>query len=266
MRCIFCKCDASSSTSQEHIIPESLWNISHVLPPGIVCDKCNNYFSREVEKPFLQSPGISALRFHQALPSKRGIIPAMAGVIWPNIPAFFHRQMDGEFAGSLTIPQEFIGVLMQRDKGELILPAGGPLPEGRVVSRFLAKVAVEAMAQRLLKNAAMLENWITDSQVDQIRNHARRGELSEWPVHVRRIYDADARFIYGRPQLEQTVHEFDFVQTTQMELYFVLALFGIEMTMNVGGPVIDGYLKWLDEHDGISPLYSGKNDPNFTNR
>jgi hypothetical protein len=79
---------------------------------------------------------------------------------------------------------------------------------------------------------------------------------------VRRIYDADARVVCGQSKPEQTVHEFDILQTEQLEYYFVLALFGVEMAINVGGPVIDGYLKWLQEHDGVSPLYYGKNDPN----
>jgi len=102
MRCIFCKCDSSSSRSREHIIPESLWNVSHVLPPGIVCDKCNNYFAREIEKPFSETPAILALRFHEALPSKRGIIPPLAGMLRPNIPAIIYRHTKGEFVGTIS--------------------------------------------------------------------------------------------------------------------------------------------------------------------
>lgn len=264
MQCIFCKSDASSSSSREHIIPESLWNVSHVLPPGIVCDKCNNYFSREVEKPFLESPSILALRFHEALPSKRGIIPPITGAVLPNIPAQVCRHTKGQFIGSITIPEEFVSTFMQKQEGKLILPAGGSPPQGQILSRFLAKVAMEAMAQRLMESPAMLEQLATDSQADAIRNHARRGEIKAWPVHVRRIYDADAREINGQPQLQQTVHEFDFLQTEQLELYFILALFGIEMTINVGGPIIEGYVEWLQKHDGVSPLYYGKNDPDRT--
>jgi hypothetical protein len=104
----------------------------------------------------------------------------------------------------------------------------------------------------------MLKQWIDDPQIDIIRNHARKGEPTDWPVHVRRIYDADDRVVYGQSKLEQTVHEFDILQTEQLEYYFVLALFGVEMAINVGGPVIEGYIKWLQEHDGVSPLYYAK--------
>jgi len=52
MRCLFCKCPSDDSKSVEHIIPETLGNADHVLPRGTVCDKCNNYFSRKIEKRF----------------------------------------------------------------------------------------------------------------------------------------------------------------------------------------------------------------------
>jgi len=41
----------------------------------------------------------------------------------------------------------------------------------------------------------------------------------------------------------------------------VIAIFGLELTINMGGPEIGGYSKWLDEHVNISPLYFGKNAP-----
>ena len=72
-----------------------------------------------------------------------------------------------------------------------------------------------------------------DPQIDIIRNHARKGETMVWPVHVRQIYDADAQVICGQPQSEQVVHEFDFLQTEQLEIYFVLAIFGVEMTITL---------------------------------
>jgi hypothetical protein len=51
MRCPFFKSDSTASRSIEHIIPESLGNMTQILPPGVVCDGCNNYFSRKVEGP-----------------------------------------------------------------------------------------------------------------------------------------------------------------------------------------------------------------------
>lgn len=96
MRCIFCKVSSDHSRSREHIVPESLGNLTHILPPGVVCDSCNNYLSREVEGPFLNSEAVKLLRFDQAIPSKRGKIPSMNGVITPiNTPATFFEFFEG---------------------------------------------------------------------------------------------------------------------------------------------------------------------------
>ena len=52
----FCNKDSSTSRSVEHIIPESFGNTDHVLPVGVVCDACNQYFARKVERQILESP------------------------------------------------------------------------------------------------------------------------------------------------------------------------------------------------------------------
>jgi HNH endonuclease len=81
MRCIFCKGDSTQSRSVEHIIPEALGNIEHVLPRGIVCDTCNNYFARKVEGPLLETQWFWHARSHQAIGNKRGFITPMSGIV-----------------------------------------------------------------------------------------------------------------------------------------------------------------------------------------
>lgn len=76
MRCIFCKQPSTASKSVEHIVPESLGNVDHVLPVGAVCDSCNQYFARKVERQILESPIFRLLRADMAIPNKRGRIPA----------------------------------------------------------------------------------------------------------------------------------------------------------------------------------------------
>lgn len=61
MICIFCKSDATSSKSKEHI-----------LAPGIVCDKCNNYFSSKIGKKMLEQPYFMILRFRHLIKIKKG--------------------------------------------------------------------------------------------------------------------------------------------------------------------------------------------------
>src|SRR6476659_2147352 len=79
MRCIFCKLNSESSVSIEHIIPESLGNVEHVLPRGWVCDRCNNYIAREVEKPFLETLYAKSARFEMRVPSKKKRVPPAIG-------------------------------------------------------------------------------------------------------------------------------------------------------------------------------------------
>jgi hypothetical protein len=175
MRCIFCKNDSSSSVSREHIIPESLGNTMHTLPPGVVCDACNNYFSRKVEKPFLESESVRALRFEQALVSKKGKIPRLTGIITPiEAKVTLTRFPSGPIIASVDTHEEALSILEQSSGGHLIFPSPPGTPSGAVVSRFLAKIAVEAMAFRLLQQPEGLAYLADERQLDLIRDHARR--------------------------------------------------------------------------------------------
>lgn len=261
MRCIFCKCDSNGSRSREHVIPESLGNLNHVLPAGVVCDACNNYFSREVEKPFMALPGISLLRAHEALPSKKGIIPASAAVMNGRHPAQIRRQLSGPVKAVVDVPTEaFKELLLGSGNGVLIMLVEGPIPAGPAVSRFMAKVAVEFMAQRLLTKADLLEGIIDDQAIDPLRNHARRGQPLEWPVHRRRIYESSKQWAHEENTITQIVHESDFIFLDERSLYFVLALFGMEYAINCGEREVTKYETWLESHGGVSPLYYGKNE------
>jgi hypothetical protein len=229
-----------------------------VLPRGIVCDGCNNYFSREVERPFLEAPAVKALRFHQLLESRKKRIPPINGIISSGISATVMRDYK---TGNLSVdvPVEFFEKLTAMERGVLVLPLSATPPSDSVISRFLAKIALESMALRLCKFPEGIDYLADDSQFDPIREHARRGKHQTWPVHTRRIYAADAAITGEQSDRKQMVHEFDFLMTDQNELYHVIAIFGLEMTINIGGPDMDGYIEWLNKNCGASPLYSGKN-------
>ncbi|ELN7657016.1 hypothetical protein R1S27_004361 [Salmonella enterica] len=62
MLCIFCAGNSTNSRSVEHIMPESIGSKKRVLPRGVVCDKCNNYFARKVEQPILNHPWMRNIR------------------------------------------------------------------------------------------------------------------------------------------------------------------------------------------------------------
>jgi hypothetical protein len=259
MRCIFCKSPSATSKAVEHIIPESLGNTTQILPPGIVCDSCNNYFAGKVEKPFLEHSAISLLRFNQGVPSKRGRIPPADGVLAPGHPVRLWKHVKGPFKGSVDLPPEAFSQVLNSSEGVIVFPAEAPSPDGPLVSRFLAKVAVEAIAQRLCSVPHGQQYLVDEQQFDAIRDHARRGTPTTWPFHVRRIYEADRRWMDASGDSVQLVHEYDILITDANEWYFVLALFGLEFAINIGGPDIDLYVRWLDQHGGVSPLYWGKN-------
>ncbi|AJK45382.1 hypothetical protein BGL_1c08490 [Burkholderia plantarii] len=261
MRCIFCKVDSFDSRSVEHIIPESLWNTKQILPKGVVCDKCNNYFARNVEKPLLDSPALTHLRFHEAIPNKRGRIPEIGGLILPGHVVRMQRHTDGPYVASVAVPPVALDEIMGGKSSTLILPIDVEPPATQIVSRFLAKVAIEALAQRLLNSPGGVDYVVDEVQFDPIRNFARIGQPREWPHHSRRIYDINHCWSDVRGEDVQVVHEYDFLYTEQGELYLVLALYGLELAINIGGPEVDGYLAWLEKNDGVSPLYSGKNAP-----
>lgn len=124
------------------------------------------------------------------------------------------------------------------------------------MSRFLAKIAVEAMVQRLLEKPEFIKEFMNDEQLYPIRKWARYGSGSKlWPFHERRIYERDK--LYGEDGGgHQVLHEYDFLFTPQDELYFCVAFFGKEFTINMGGDEIEGYLTWLADNDEKSPLYT----------
>ncbi len=259
MRCIFCKQNSSSSKSVEHIIPESLWNTEHILPKGIVCDSCNNYFAREVEKPFLDSQAILLLRFQQAIPNKRGRIPEVRGVMLPGFEVIARRTRKNPYEMAVEVPPEALAHINTRAHGRIVFPNSGDPPDARIVSRFLAKMSLEALAMRVGFEKANLDYLTDEVQLDALRNFARRGTPKNWPFSMRRIYSVDRILAETDGSWYQTVHEFDFLVTATNEWYFVFALFGLEFAINLGGPEIDGYLAWIKENGNSSPLYSGRN-------
>lgn len=258
MRCIFCKAHSSSSRSVEHILPESIGNTTLVLPRGVVCDKCNNYFAKAVEKPFLEAEAVRQMRFHEGLPSKKGRVPVIGGLFEPDVAVEMVRDPKD---GSLTVrvPTQHWRRVVERPEARLLLPTGGALPVGAALSRFFAKVAVESMAARLLHDPALLDQFIDDPQLNPVRDHARRGRPADWTVHVRRIYAANARTLGADGASHQVIHESDFLFTPGQEVYFVQAIFGMEFTINIGGPDVDGYLAWLEANGQASPLYAPNN-------
>jgi hypothetical protein len=260
-RCIFCCQNSERSRSVEHIVPQSLGNTKYVLRPGIVCDGCNNYFAVKIEGPLLSSGFFKHLRFRQMVPSKKGRVPVLDDLLsGDGIPL--------RMAVDPRTKMRHLYPLDDADGARLIKSVftsdpfwiTGPIPlppEQSLFMRFLAKVGLEILTQRAMLAPGWEEAVVFRKELDEVRNYARYGMGPRaWPYHERRIYDEDHLFVpRGGGSPEQMIYEFTPFYTPAQELYAVVALFGVEYTINLGGPEIEGYEQWLAENDYLSPLY-----------
>ena len=196
MRCIFCKNDSSSSVSREHIIPESLGNKMHTLSPGVVCDACNNYFSRKVEKPFLESKAVRALRFEQALVSKRGKIPTLTGIITPiKAKVTLTRFPSGPIIASVDTHEEALSILEQSSGGHLIFrphPERHPAP---LSPAFWQRLRLRRWRSDFCGTAGGACLFSGREATRPYTHHARRGYTPNWPYHARPIYERDQKWV-----------------------------------------------------------------------
>lgn len=260
MDCIFCKSDSRESRSIEHVIPESLGNTEHTLPPGVVCDKCNNYFACKVEGPLLADPYFRYLCFRTAIISKKGRAPRVRGIhMQSRIEVELSRDLDGSGVG--------VGVAFEKDErrwiesvrgsttGKLIIPTP-TAPDQRLVSRFLAKVALECLALRLVDIEGGIEEIVTKCALDPIRDYARKGSTKlTWPFHTRVLHPPDFTFAKSGQEPCEVLHEWTFLYPSETMLYLVIAIFGVEYALNLGEPEIESYRSWLTENANKSHLY-----------
>lgn len=257
MRCIFCKADSSFSKSVEHIVPESLGNKEHTLPPGVVCDKCNNYISRAIEKRLLEQPYFSSLRFRNVIRSKKGKYPREKGVLRsPVCPIEIARDKNGSMS-LIVEDSNAIQEIITKREGVFYTPAID-MPENNdpILSRFIGKVGMEYLAMLLLNTEGGLEEVVEKNELDRIRGYVRYGEPGfVWPYSIRRIYSEDEVFS-SRDRDYQILHEFRLLYTDLGELYVVLAIMGLEYCLNMGEPDLHGYVEWLRKNNNRSPLES----------
>jgi hypothetical protein len=260
MRCIFCKVNSDSSVSIEHIIPESLGYVDHVLPRGWVCDRCNNYISRKVEKPFLDTLYAKSTRFEMRVPSKRGRIPPGIG---------FHAQsrtrvaLVYDEAGTICVGADegedetrWVSSILAGEEGTLYIPSPRSPDNDYVTARFIAKVALEVLAKQCAEINGWNDEVVEKLELDEIRNYVRRGVPNlVWPVNIRNLYDKVFLFEDGDDPSYQVLHEWIILSTQPGEFFVVVAIFGIEYSINLGGPEIEGYQQWLQANAHASPLY-----------
>jgi hypothetical protein len=261
MRCIFCKANTDISRSVEHIIPESLGNLEHVLPAGWVCDACNNYFSRKVEKPFIESLYGRYSRFWMRVPSKKGSVPTAIGLhLQSQSKVELFYAADGALSVGVAKGEDsarWVACEKQRKTGTLFIPSPELPDADRTTSRFIGKVALGVLAYRCMEISGSNDEIVDKPELDELRRYVRTGvPKTVWPVHVRRIYSPDCSFENAEYGKHQVLHEWRILCTPDSEFYVVIAIFGVEYAINLGGPELDGFSDWLKANNDQSPLYN----------
>ena len=266
MRCIFCKSTTDGSRSEEHIIPESFGNVEHVLPRGWVCDGCNNYLAREVEGPFLNSWYGRNWRFHMRVRTKRGHLPPAIGVHCQS-GATVELSMDDHgtpviSGGSDKDGSRFVRSIVAHERGNILFPAAECPLKNYETSRFIGKVGLEVLAYRGMGAGGWNREIVEKKELDELRRYVRQGKPGFiWPIHVRRIYPARRLFASEDSRLYEVLHEWSLLPiqvapgSQEAEFYAVIAIFGVEYAINLGGPELEGLESWLRDNCGASCLY-----------
>jgi len=168
-KCLFCQSNRGPFTREEHPIPQSLGNDDLVLPPGVVCDPCNQYFGSKLEQPVLNYAPLGIERVVQAVRNKRGKVPRVR-----------NRDIEIQSTGywdrmALASTPPHRSLLPLRD-GRVILNPEWVDPS--LLARFLLKVGLELFT---------MSDAVTphEPQFDEARRCARFGTRShEWDFAI----------------------------------------------------------------------------------
>lgn len=274
MQCVFCHKDSSTSQSVEHIIPESLGNKHHFLPKGYVCDECNHYFAIKIEKELLSQPYFVSLRFRNEILTKKGKLVRQK-MIFPGALKCTDVVMQTTENGIVaSFDDDELYEAIKAGKTSKMIAPYIPEPEypNKVMSRFLAKCAYEYFLYNMDKDkydlcVQELLGKETDILKD-LREYARYGIGNFWQYNQRRIYsEGYLSFKKDENKCFETLHEMKLFPKeytrfpngyVEAEIYFVMAIFGIEYALCISDPDITEFQKWLTTNNNKSPLEDEK--------
>ena len=274
MQCIFCHKDSSTSQSVEHIIPESLGNKHHFLPKGYVCDECNHYFAIKIEKELLLQPYFVSLRFRNEILTKKGKLVRQK-MIFPGALKCTDVVMQTTENGIVaSFDDDELYEAIKAGKTSKMIAPYIPEPEypNKVMSRFLAKCAYEYFLYNMDKDkydlcVQELLGKETDILKD-LREYARYGIGKFWQYNQRRIYsEGYLSFKKDEKKCFETLHEMKLFPKeytrlpngyVEADIYFVMAIFGIEYALCISDPDISEFQKWLSTNNNKSPLEDEK--------
>lgn len=270
MQCIFCHKDSSTSKSVEHIIPESLGNKEHFLPKGYVCDECNHYFAIKIENELLSQPYFVSMRFRNEILTKKGKLVRQK-MIFPGAMKSTDVVMQTTENGIIaSFDDDELYEAIKAGKTSKMIAPYIPEPEypNKIMSRFLAKCAYEYFLYNMGEekyDLCVQELLCKESDIlKTLREYARYGKGEYWQYNQRRIYsEGDVVFNQNEAINYEILHEMKFFTRehkrfpngyVEAEVFFVMAIAGIEYAICLSDPNISEYQKWIEEHNGFSPL------------
>lgn len=269
--CIFCHKDSSTSKSVEHIIPETLGNKHHYFPKGYVCDECNHYFAIKIEKELLTQPYFISMRSRNEILTKKGRF-VKEKMFFPDLmksgEVVMHTTENGLI--DIVLEDKELYDLIEAGKENMMIGPYIPEPEypNTIMSRFLAKCAYEYFLYNMGKaKYDLCVQELLGSENDilkDLREYARYGKGKTWQYYQRRLYsEGECYFNQNENKCYEILHEMKFFVkehkrfpngVVHAEIYFVMAIAGIEYAICLSDPDISEYQKWIEEHKGLSPL------------
>ncbi|MDY6873170.1 MAG: HNH endonuclease [Chloroflexota bacterium] len=180
--CLFCGNEGPYNTI-EHIVPESLGNDEDYLTK-MVCDNCQNYLGREVEKLALEKTPIAIWRVLLGLKNKKGSLPSIDLITQEKgrLPASheltdrigFTAHKDWSTSVDIFDPL-IIQSIKNKEKNSfnLILTPW----HLSIMGRFLGKMGLEYIA---MNNFDLAQS----ASFDEMRNFVRDGFVNKiWPIY-----------------------------------------------------------------------------------
>lgn len=167
------------SKSEEHIIPLSLGNEELVLPPGTICDDCNNYFALNIEKDFLCNESILKMRSYHCVQSRKKKVPDL-DVLFGNEKTKLEIDIKNHCC-SIGLNYETIQ-LLKKGKIEHFFTdeiSIDSLKNNYTVSRFLVKIFVEINLFYALKISNEHKVYSFDEKFRELITYVRRGDINK---------------------------------------------------------------------------------------
>ena len=212
-RCIFCLCETDNFSRVEHIIPESMGG-DEIAPPGLVCDSCNQYFGKEVERLALASPVLAFERSWLCIPTKKRKYSSYQG---------FQFEVSGQPSGGpdVAFPPEKLKYTLEHGRGQMIVL----IKDLGAITHLLLKMGLEFLA--ISEQAD-----VYSSAFDRARKAARAPDPGmRWPLAYGSLRAKDGIVEVGEdeegPYEKELVYNYRIALSPQIDLYVFYLCYGL---------------------------------------